>query len=187
MKNPSPAKIKSVVTSLAARSAELERALHGTATDAVNGWINSQYLSTAQASLAAAADQSERFDISRRLARDWAVLRRSDQRAERLRIDRIRVRLVKRDIDTRREEKTDLGISEIFRILRENPNHNPYARETLEAMRKYWSHKDDSIDDPKYLEWLDKKEARYEAVIRLLRGVSRETYMKVCAELGLCR
>lgn len=178
---------KSLLTTLAAESAELERAAGGPATDAVAGWLASQFLAAAHEQLAAVTDPAQRFEILRKFTHDWTLLRRGDQRSQTLRIQGTRVRLTKRDIDKRWAEKTTLGIHEIFQVLRENPNHNPYARETYEAMRKYWSHKDDRADDPKFLEWLDKKDTRYEAVRRLLRGVSQQTYMKVCEELGLCR
>lgn len=75
------------IRELAAEARELQAAAGGSVSDAVAAWLAPQYLVAARAKLAAAAD-SGRFEVLRTMVQDWNLLRRGDQAAARLQLDR---------------------------------------------------------------------------------------------------
>ena len=81
------AEIKELVAAQAHEAAELKQAAGSTLTDAVAGWLAAQCFLAAHEKLAGAGD-ARRWDRLRPLVQDCALLRRGDQAAARLQLDR---------------------------------------------------------------------------------------------------
>jgi hypothetical protein len=72
---------------MATEAKELQEAAGGSVTDTVAGWLASQYASAAHEKLGCAAG-GQRWEILRAFVQDWTLLRRGDQAAARLQLDR---------------------------------------------------------------------------------------------------
>jgi hypothetical protein len=105
MNTTNPTATKELLASMAAEAAELKRALGGCVTDTVAGWLASQYCTAAHEKLAG-SDGAPRWEILRAFVQDWAALRHGDHTAERLRIERERLKLARREYqDIRRSDE----------------------------------------------------------------------------------
>jgi hypothetical protein len=85
--NSNLAETKALLLEMVAEANDLKQAAGGSVTDAVAGWLGSQYLLAAREKLTA-ADGAGRFEVLRTFAQDWARLRHGDHTAERLLIER---------------------------------------------------------------------------------------------------
>ena len=88
---------------MSAEAVELKNAVGGPITDAVADWLAPQYALAARERLATATG-AERLQILRTFVQDWALLRRGDHSAERLRIEREQLNL-NRELSKERMEK----------------------------------------------------------------------------------
>jgi hypothetical protein len=70
-----------------AEAQELKSVSGGSVTDAVAGWLASQYLLAARQKLTE-SNGAGRFEILRTFLHDWTLLRRGDHSAARLQLDR---------------------------------------------------------------------------------------------------
>ena len=88
---------KAALLAMAVEAAELEKVLHGPVTDAIAGWLASQYALAAKERLAT-AEGDERMGILHTFAQDWAALRKGDQNAELIALEIRRVVLAEHDL-----------------------------------------------------------------------------------------
>ncbi|MGA2242876.1 MAG: hypothetical protein ABSH11_12695 [Verrucomicrobiota bacterium] len=84
------AETKSLLLGMVAEAADLKRAVGGSITDAVAGWLAPQYLLAAREKLSG-TDGARRWEILRVFVQDWATLRRGEHSAARLQLDRERL------------------------------------------------------------------------------------------------
>jgi hypothetical protein len=96
--NSNLAKTKTLLLSMVAEAKDLKQAAGGCVTDAVAGWLAPQYMLAVSEKLAG-SEGAQRLEILRVFAQDWAVLRHGDHTAERLRIERERLKVTRRDIE----------------------------------------------------------------------------------------
>ena len=96
--NSNLAKTKSLLLDMVTEANELKRTAGGSVTDAVAGWLAPQYMLAANEKLAGTLG-AQRWEILRVFAQDWAVMRHGDHTAERLCIERERLKLAKRDAE----------------------------------------------------------------------------------------
>ena len=75
------------IRELAAEARELQTAAGGSVTETVAVWLAPHYLLAAREKLSGATGE-DRFDVLRTFVQDWNLLRRSDQAATRLQLDR---------------------------------------------------------------------------------------------------
>ena len=81
------AEIRALLTEMVAEAQEFKTAVGGSVTDAVADWLAPQYLLAAREKLAGTAGP-QRWEFLRAFTQDWALLRRGDQAAARLQLDR---------------------------------------------------------------------------------------------------
>jgi hypothetical protein len=172
--------IKSLLLGMAAEADDLKQAAGGCVTDAVAGWLAPQYAAAARKQLAVATD-AEHFNILRTFVQDWTMLRHGDHTAERLYIERERLKLSKRDIKQKWETKIDAGLN----ALKKQVKIDPKIRAAFGALRELVSPDIKLREEKKFREWLKKPEIRKEIFLELTRGLSPETLKKVEAELHL--
>jgi hypothetical protein len=94
--NPNLAEIKSQLLKMAAETKELEMAIGGSITDAVGAWLAQQYLLAAREKLKATGEAGS-FEVLRTFVQDWAMLRRGDQNAAWLSIEREKIDEARKD------------------------------------------------------------------------------------------
>lgn len=87
---PKRSDIIAALVVMAAEAEEAKQAVGGSVTDAVAGWLASRYAQAAREQLAGLEGEA-RLKLLRTLAQDWALLRKGDQTAERLEIERERL------------------------------------------------------------------------------------------------
>ena len=122
------AEAKSVLRSMAAEADELKLALGGSVTDALADWLASQYALTARERLDGAKG-TERWEILRGFVQDWAALRRGEQNAEWLRLEREHLQLLARDADLKWKKKIITGLE----TLQKHVDRHPKAKTAFEA------------------------------------------------------
>jgi hypothetical protein len=81
------AEVRAMLGEMMAEAQELKRAAGGSITDAVAGWLASQYLLAAREKLVA-VNGAGRLEVLRTILHDWTLLRRGDHSAARLQLDR---------------------------------------------------------------------------------------------------
>ncbi len=91
----SPEDIKQSLTQIASEAAELKAAVGGGLTDVVADWLAPQYAVAAREQLANAVDAEARWKVLRMVSGDLSALRRGDHCAERLRLERERLNLLR--------------------------------------------------------------------------------------------
>jgi len=92
MNNSNLDQTKTLLADMAAQARELSSAAGGSITDAMADWLAPQYLMAAHKKLSA-AEGDRRWEILRMIVQDSAMLRRGDQMADRLSIERERLKL----------------------------------------------------------------------------------------------
>lgn len=97
---------KAALLAMTKEAAELKNAVGGSITEAVADWLAPHYALAAREQLATAKG-AERLRILRAFVQDWALLRRGDQYAERLKIEREQLEL-DREQSKERTEKSFL-------------------------------------------------------------------------------
>lgn len=137
-KKPDPAKTAPIsdtqarITAMAAEAKEFTKAVGEPVAESIAGWLNSQYLAAVHERLAA-AEPSQRLELLGQFARDCARFRRGDQRAERLRLDHVRLQVTVQNMSKRWEDKAYAGMTELMKNLRADPK----AKEVVAAFDKY--------------------------------------------------
>ena len=79
--------LREMLANMVAEAKDLEHAAGGSVTDAVAAWLAPQYLLAAKEKLDSMSGAG-RFDVIRTFVQDWALLRRGDHAAARLKLDR---------------------------------------------------------------------------------------------------
>ena len=123
------AEAKSVLLAMAAEGAEIQRALGGPVADALANWLASEYALAARERLAGVKD-AERWQILRDVVQDWAALRRGDQNAEWLRIERERLRVAAQDVELKWKKRIITGLETLQRYV----NQHPKAKAAFDAL-----------------------------------------------------
>lgn len=95
--------LKESLAQIATEAAELKAAVGGTLTDTVADWLSPQYAVAAREQLANAASPEERWKVMRMVAMDLSALRRGDHCAERLRLERERLGLLREQFQKDKE------------------------------------------------------------------------------------
>jgi hypothetical protein len=100
-----PSQVQTVLAEMAAEVAELKRTVGGSITETLAGWLTPQYVLAARDQLAAVANGAERWKVLRCMAGDLTALRRGDQWAERLQLERERLELLREANRKNKEEE----------------------------------------------------------------------------------
>jgi hypothetical protein len=172
--------VRAMLTEMTLEAREFKAAAGGSVTDAVAGWLGSQYLLAARAKLTA-TDGSGRFEVLRTFVQDWAMLRHGDHTAERLHIVRERPELSKQDTKKKWEAKIKAGLDEIL----EEVKHNSKLKAAFEPFREMLCAETDSKQEEEFREWLKRPEIRKEVFSELTHGLNPETLKKIKEELYL--
>lgn len=174
------AETKALLSGMVAEAQELKSAAGGGVTDAVAGWLASQYLLASREKLSA-ADGAGRFEVLRTFVQDWAMLRHGDHTSERLCIERERLKLAKRDTKRKWEAKIQAGLDELKKEIKNNPK----AKAAFEVLYELVMPEIQSGKKKEFREWLKKPENRKEIFPEMTRGLSPETLKKIEEELRL--
>jgi hypothetical protein len=174
------ARTKSLLLNMVAEANDLKQTAGGSVTDAVAGWLAPQYMLAASEKLAG-AEGMRRWEILRVFAQDWAMLRHGDHTAERLRIDRERLKLAKRDIKEKWQTKIQAGLEQVFEEIKGNPK----ARELFKPLHDLLRAESQPRKEKEFRDWVKRPEIRKEIFPELTRGLSPETLKKIEEELHL--
>jgi len=176
--NSNLAETKSLLLGMVAEANDLKRTAGGSITDAVAGWLAPQYLLAAREKLSG-TDSAARFEILRTFVQDWAMLRHGDHMAERLHIERERLKLAKRDTKQKWETKIQAGMDELKKEIK----HNPKVDAAWEHLYELVMPDIKSNEEKEFREWLKRPEIRKEVFSELTRGLNPDTLKKVKEEL----
>lgn len=169
----SPNEIKPSLRQIAAEAAELKAVVRGGVTDVVAAWLTPQYAVAAREQLAHAASPEARWQVLRMAATDLSALRHGDHTAERLRLERERLKLAKREAQKKWQPKIEAGLDALADHLKENPE----ARAAYENFRTVIVAREQPGKVKQFRELLQHPE--------ITRGLSPETLRKIEQELGL--
>jgi gas vesicle protein len=178
--NSNLAETKSLLLDMVAEANELKLTAGGAITDAVAGWLAPQYLLAAREKLTA-TKESGRFEVLRTFVQDWAMLRHGDHTAERLAIERQRLKLAKRDTRQKWETKIQAGLDELKKEIKNNPK----AKDAFDALYKIVCAEREPENEKEFREWLKRPEHRKEVFEEITRGLSPEILKKMQEELHL--
>ncbi len=173
------AETKSLLQNMVAEANDLKRTAGGSVTDAVAGWLAPQYLLAAREKLTA-TDGTRRFEVLRTFVQDWAMLRHGDHTAERLHIERERLKLAKRDTKQKWETKIQAGLD----LLKKEIKHNPQTKAAWQRLYDLVMPDIKSKEEKEFREWLKRPEIRKEVFGELTRGLTPETLEKIKRELN---
>ena len=165
---------------MVAEAKELQAAVGGSVTDAVAGWLAPQYLLAAQSRLAD-ANGNARFGVLRTVVQDWAMLRRGDHMAERLQLERARLKLAERDAQKKWEPKLEAGIDELGQFI----HNNPEALAIYHQLSRLVRAEEKPKSEKEFWERLKQPEIRKAVLSELTQGLSAETRAKIEKELNL--
>jgi hypothetical protein len=171
---------KALLLGMAKEATELRQALGGSVTDSVAGWLATQYLAAAHQKLDT-VDGAERWDVLRAFAQDWAMLRHGDHTAERLRIERERLKLAQRDTKKKWETKVDAGLNALAAQIKANPRAKALFKPLAELLRQ----EEAPRKEVEFREWIKRPEIRREIFPEVTRGLSPETLERIEKELRL--
>ncbi|MCE9609885.1 MAG: hypothetical protein K8R23_06710 [Chthoniobacter sp.] len=87
---PKRGEIQAALVAMALEAKEAKQIAGGSVTEVVTGWVAARYAQAAREQLAE-REGEERLELLHTLAQDWALLRKGDQTAERLDIERERL------------------------------------------------------------------------------------------------
>ena len=127
---------QTLLREMAAEAQELQSAAGGSVTDAVAGWLASQYASAAHEKLAG-ANGAHRWEVLRAFVQDWSLLRRGDHTAARLQLDREELdwQRAKGKSQTEKDFRDWVNRPEIRKVL--FPEHTGgISRETMEKIER---------------------------------------------------
>lgn len=142
------AETKAALVAMAAEAAEMEEAVGGSVTGAVAGWLASHYAQAARGQLAG-LEGGARLKLLRTLAQDWALLRKGDQTAERLQIERERLAMDERNSLEKWKRKTITALEALHTYAK----HHPKAKAAFEALAEEVRHPFDPSE--KVPKWSD--------------------------------
>ena len=171
--NSNLAKTKALLLGMVSEANDLERTAGGSITDAVAGWLAPQYLLAARDKLTA-TDGTGRFEVLRTFVQDWAMLRHGDHTAERLHIERERLKLAKRDNKQKWETKIDAGLDHLSKEIKFNPEIKAAWKRLYELVMPDIKLK----EEKKFRDWLKRPEIRKEVFSELTRGLSPDFWRK---------
>ncbi len=172
--------LKQTLREMATEAQELKAAAGGSVTDAVADWLAPQYLLAARAKLTSAAGAG-RFEVLRTFLHDWAMLRHGDHTAERLHIERERLKLAKRDAKQKSETRIEAGLNALAELIKHNPKLVAAYKTLSEQVRA----EEKPQKEKEFREWLQRPKIRKEILPELTRGLSPETLEKIERELRL--
>ena len=98
------------------------------------GWLAPQYALAARAQLAELKGE-DRLKLLRAFVQDWALLRQGDQTAERLQIERKRLKVTSRDADLKWKRKIIIGLETLKRHVDEHPEAKAAMAELARQVR----------------------------------------------------
>ncbi len=175
------AETKSLLLSMVAEANDFKKAAGGSVTDAVAGWLAPQFLLAARKKLET-TDETSSFEVlTRTFVRDWAMLRHGDHTAERLRIERERLKLAKRDAKQKWQTKSEAGVEQIMDELKNNSEARVLFKKVMELLRG-----DSQVRKEKeFRDWIKRPDIRKEILPELARGLSPETLKRIEEELRL--
>jgi hypothetical protein len=178
--NSNLAETKSLLLGMVAEANDLKQTAGGSITDAVAGWLAPQYLLAAREKLTG-TNGARRWDILRVFVQDWAMLRHGDHTAERLLIERERLKLAKRDTKQKWETKISAGLAQLSEEIKNNPKAKALFKPLYELLRA----ESQPRKEKEFREWLKRPEIRKEIFPELTRGLTPETLKKIEEELHL--
>ncbi len=165
---------------MVAEANDLKQAVGGSVTDAVAGWLAPQFLLVARKKLEA-ADETNRFEVLRMFVQDWAMLRHGDHTAERLRLERERLKLAKRDAKQKWRSESAAALEWVLDESHKVPKASALFRQAFELMRAH----DEPRKEKEFREWIKRPDIRKEILPELARGLSPETLKRIEEELSL--
>ncbi len=174
------AEIKALLAGMVAEADDLKRTAGVPITDAVAGWLGSQYLVAARQKLTTTGEAG-RFEVLRTFLQDWALLRHGDHTAERLHIERERLKLAKRDTRKKWETKIQAGLDELNKEIKHNPETKAAWKKLYELVMPDLKSK----EEKEFQEWLKRPEVRRQVFSELTRGLDPEMLKKIKEELKL--
>jgi len=98
------AETRAALLAMAEEAKEMQEAAGGSVTDAVAGWLAPRYAQAAREHLAG-LEGAERLKHLRAFVQDWALLRKGDQNAERLRREQEWLELEREKTEERMQKK----------------------------------------------------------------------------------
>jgi hypothetical protein len=167
-----------MLSGMVAEADDLKCTAGGSITDAVAGWLAPQYLLAASKKLSG-KEGAAHFEVLRTFVQDWAMLRHGDHTAERLQIERQRLKLAKRDARQKWQPKIEAGLGELAQEIKNNPK----ARAAYESLAELVRVEKEPEKEKEFQEWLQQPEIRQEVFSELTRGLSPETLAQIEAEL----
>jgi hypothetical protein len=120
---------------MAVEAVTLEAALHGPVADYLTRWLAAQYAVAASEQLAG-LEGEPRVKALRAFIHDTALLRRGDQNAERLKIERERLEVASRHADLKWKRKVIIGLETLLTYV----EHHPKAKAAFDALRESVRH-----------------------------------------------
>lgn len=129
------AQATAALLAMTAEADELKRAVGGSITNAVADWLAPQYALAAREQLAGLQGEA-RLKLLRTFAQDWALLRKGDQTAERLRIERERLALAERDSLGKFKRKVIVGLETFMSHVKQHPK----AQAAFDALAEQLRH-----------------------------------------------
>jgi hypothetical protein len=165
---------------LVAEARQMQTAAGGPVTDGIAGWLASQYVSAAHEKLAG-AEGSHRWEILRAFMQDWAMLRHGDHTAERLQIERERLKLAKKDSGRKWQEKIELGMNEFRKEVKNHWRAERLFKDLCDELRPQW----EAQREEEFQKWVKRPEMLKDILPKLAAGLSPETRKKVEEELKL--
>ena len=128
------AETKAALVAIAAEADELKRAVGGSITEVVAGWLAPQYALAAREQLAE-LEGADRLKLLRAFVQDWALLRHCDQTAERLRIEREWLSVSSRDADLKWKRKIIVGLETLSMYAAKHPEAKAAMAELFRQVR----------------------------------------------------
>jgi hypothetical protein len=172
--------VKSLLVGMVAEANDLKKAAGGSVTDAVAGWLAQQFLLAARKKMEA-TDETARFEVLRMFVQDWAALRHGDHTAERLSIERERLKLAKRDAKQKWQTKSEAGMVEIINEIKNNAEARALFKKVMEMLRG----DSQARKQKEFREWIRRPDIRKEILPELARGLSPDIVKRIEEELRL--
>ncbi len=113
------AETRAALIAMAEEAKEMQEAAGGSVTDAVAGWLAPRYAQAAREQLDA-LEGSEQLSLLRTFAQDWALLRKGDHSAARLRREQEWLELEREKFETGKRTKVEAGLEELAEQIRGN-------------------------------------------------------------------
>src|SRR6267142_6717763 len=118
-----PEDLKQSLRQITAEAAELKDASGAALTDVVADWLVPQYVVAGREQLAAHPTGEEHWKVLRMMAGDLSALRRGDHCAERLRLERERLNLLREQLQKTKEAEFEEWLKRPEVRERVNPRH----------------------------------------------------------------